>query len=252
MGGLVVGASGSAYVLIQFLPSRNPTPPNNIPIPSLTSPPQDTPSSPSSNPTTIPPQDLQTVSVLVRDSKSDLPLSDVEVEIVVKEEIVKEKTSDLGSLKVQIPKQRLGEVSISLRKSGYKPINRRLLNLSVEPDKMRTLYLEPENSEIQGNSPGTYAPKANISIKKAIFTEGEPIEVEYSGLPGKYKDSITLIDSSKSEKDRDGFETRYNVGTKGVITFDGVPPGNYEVRAYYNYREGNYYTLIGRQPLAVK
>jgi hypothetical protein len=198
-----------------------------------------------------PNQNLETVKILVRDSKSDLLLSGVEIEIVANEEVIREKTFDDGSFKVQIPKQKLREVYISLRRPGYKPILKKPTNLSVDPNKSRTFYLEPD--EGQTNSSSEYTPTATIKTKKEVYAEGEPIEVEYFGLPGKYQDLIVLTNSSTSEKNWNRYlDKRKNVGTKGNITFDGIPPGNYEIRTYYNYRPGSYFRLIGRYSIEVK
>ncbi len=186
---------------------------------------------------------------------SDSETTDLtEIKLLAKldlEEVIREKTYDDGSFKVQLPKQKLEEVYISLRRPGYKPILKKPTNLLVDPNKPRTFYLEPD--EGQPNSFSEYTPTATIKTKKEVYAEGEPIEVEYFGLPGKYKDSIVLTDASTSEKDWHRYiDNHKNVGTKGNITFDGIRPGNYEIRAYYNYRSGSYFRLIGRHSIEVK
>lgn len=217
--------------------------------PTGTTPSPTPPLSPSPPPPTPPPNvPPVTLSIIVRDLTSDITLPDVAIEIQTKEELIKEKTVQDGTFKVQIRTQVLEEVYVSLRRSGYKSITRKPINLSVDPNKARTFYLEPEIS-IKPENP-TYT--ATINTNKQIYAVGETIQVEYSELPGKYSDFISLVDSSISEKEWNRGERRDNISTQGDLTFDGMPPGSYEIRAYYNYREGRYYKLIGRFPFKVQ
>jgi hypothetical protein len=234
----ILGAIGSGYVFISVFPGQpNPSNPMPSPFPS----------------TSTPNQEMETVKIIVRDSKSDLTLSGVEVEIQTKETVINDKTVEDGTLTTQIPRQVLGEIYISLRLQDYKQITRKPINLSVEPNKLRPFYLEPSVKDgTNGDASTDFEPKAIINTKKTIYAEGEPIQVDYSGFPGKYQDLITLVNSSVSEKQWNQGEVRRNISTKGEITYDGFPPGNYEIRAYYNYKEGNYYKLIGRHPIEVK
>lgn len=111
------------------------------------------------------------------------------------------------------------------------------------------------SDNFQTNSPssvnGNVTFKAVIETEKQVYTVGEPIQIKYSGMPAQYSDFIVLVDALKAEDDFSSYSS-INTKTDGTYTFDSLPPGNYEIRAYYNYRPGNYYKLIGRRSIAIK
>ncbi len=93
-------------------------------------------------------------------------------------------------------------------------------------------------------------PSAIITVAKEVFAEGEPIRVEFSGLPGRYKDWITLVEASKADKN---YGKYIYVKKSGSVVFDGMPPGEYEIRAMYQYQPSRQYNkVIGRRSITVK
>jgi hypothetical protein len=74
---------------------------------------------------------------------------------------------------------------------------------------------------------------------KRTYFEGEPIEVEFSGLPGYSQDWITVVSATAPENAQG--EWFYTGGVKsGSHTFSGLVPGDYEVRVYFDWPDGGY------------
>ncbi len=74
---------------------------------------------------------------------------------------------------------------------------------------------------------------------KSIYRTREPIKVEYSGMPGNPFDWLTLVRASAAEDTYK--EWFYTNGKKsGSCTFKPVPPGDYEIRAYFDWPKGGY------------
>jgi hypothetical protein len=72
------------------------------------------------------------------------------------------------------------------------------------------------------------------------YTEGDAVTVTYSNLPGNDQDWISVIPASEPD-DTYGSEWFYTGGeTEGTYTFEGLAPGEYEVRVYFNWPEGDY------------
>lgn len=174
-----------------------------------------------------------------------------------------------GYVKNNIPFREYVEVTIS--KEGYQPLPITLNLYPKRDDTPFTYQLEKESSSLppspspspsKSNLPtpnqisstssspeGNSRFRAIIKLDKDVFEEGEPIRVEYSGLPGRYRDWITLIDASKPDK---AYGQRFYINKSGLVEFDGMSPGEYEIRAVYNYKSGNYNRVIGRHSLTVK
>ena len=89
--------------------------------------------------------------IVVRDSKSQETISDVQVEIQTTQEVIKERTTHNGTLTYEIPKQNLGQVLISLKKEGYQPIKRQAISELINPNEVRTFYLERTEIEPEIN-----------------------------------------------------------------------------------------------------
>jgi len=78
-----------------------------------------------------------------------------------------------------------------------------------------------------------------ISGVKPVYSKYEQVTVKYAGLPGNSQDWLTLV--SASEPDTTYGEWFYTQGQRaGSYTFKPVPPGNYEVRIYFNWPDGGY------------
>lgn len=83
--------------------------------------------------------------------------------------------------------------------------------------------------------------KAQSSLpSKASYTEGDEISVYFSGLPGNAQDWVTI--SQANLPDNQYGEYFYLKGKKqGVLNFtNALPPGDYEVRTYFNWPDGGY------------
>ena len=75
--------------------------------------------------------------------------------------------------------------------------------------------------------------------QKQVYRPGEPIVVEFAGLPGNATDWITIVSPSVSDDTYN--EWHYTEGRQsGYLTFEGLPVGEYEVRVYFNWSEGGY------------
>lgn len=78
-----------------------------------------------------------------------------------------------------------------------------------------------------------------LSSSKKTYRTGEKITISYSGMPGNAYDWITLV---KKDDPPDHYrEWFYTKGMKkGGHTFNAVNPGEYEVRAFYDWPRGGY------------
>jgi hypothetical protein len=75
--------------------------------------------------------------------------------------------------------------------------------------------------------------------QKNVYKPGEPIVVEFSGLPGYETDWITIVSAAVSDTTYN--EWYYTDGKQsGYMTFKGLSAGTYEVRVYFNWSEGGY------------
>jgi fatty acid-binding protein DegV len=78
-----------------------------------------------------------------------------------------------------------------------------------------------------------------VRTLKDFYTPGEPIEIEYSSLPGNRQDWITLVESSAPENTYG--EWFYTGGkTSGRHTFSAKSEGEYEIRLYFDWPSGGY------------
>jgi TolB-like protein len=90
----------------------------------------------------------------------------------------------------------------------------------------------------------------SIILGQFVFSGSEAVTVKYKGLLGNQYDWITLVEETTSD-DKYG-EWFYTYGkTSGSYTFKNVPPGNYEVRLYYDWPSGGY-QVQGRIKITVK
>jgi hypothetical protein len=78
-----------------------------------------------------------------------------------------------------------------------------------------------------------------VNLDQESYGVDEPITIEYEGLPGNEQDWITLVKAS--DPDDTYGEWFYTEGKEaGAYTFGGVEPGEYEVRVYYNWPDGDF------------
>jgi LCCL domain-containing protein/PAN domain-containing protein len=80
---------------------------------------------------------------------------------------------------------------------------------------------------------------AILQTNKNVYAPNEGIVVEYSGLPGNQQDWITITQASAPENT---YGQWFFTGGKqnGSLNFNGLSPGNYEARVYFNWPQGGY------------
>lgn len=106
-----------------------------------------------------------------------------------------------------------------------------------------------DRSKYASDTSSAYA-GGSITLARFVFSKGESVKVDYTGLPGSQYDWITLVEESAPE-DSYG-EWFYTYGKKsGSYTFKNVQPGTYEVRLYYDWPSGGY-QVQGRIKITVK
>lgn len=83
-------------------------------------------------------------------------------------------------------------------------------------------------------SPGVYA-----WTEQASYLPNKPITVVFRDLPGNAQDWITVV--AADTPDDHYREFYFTEGSRsGEMTFNGVSPGNYEVRTYFDWPSGGY------------
>jgi hypothetical protein len=83
--------------------------------------------------------------------------------------------------------------------------------------------------------------RADLSLKteKQVYTQNEPIVVQFRGFPGNDQDWITVVKATAASDHYDEwFYTKAKQG--GTLTFNALPPGEYEARAYFDWPKGGY------------
>jgi hypothetical protein len=98
-------------------------------------------------------------------------------------------------------------------------------------------------------APKTYPGAASLSTSRPSYAPGEPIVVRYDGLPGSAYDWVTIVEAGAAEKTYR--EWHYAEGhTGGEMTFQGLPAGEYQVRAFFDWPDGGY-VVRGRHDFSV-
>lgn len=106
-----------------------------------------------------------------------------------------------------------------------------------------------ESTESGGSGKDVNPPRTSTAIlttDRTVYSEGELIRFEYSGLKSQLTNRINLVRASHPETQVVNAIDYKDVGEKGSGEFAGLKPGRYEVRAYINYRQGYYYKLAAR------
>ncbi|MGI5817387.1 MAG: hypothetical protein ACOX9R_04745 [Armatimonadota bacterium] len=70
--------------------------------------------------------------------------------------------------------------------------------------------------------------------EQAVYTEGESITVFFSGLPGNGADWINIVPADAPDS-RWGDWKYTREKREGVLEFGALPPGEYEVRVYFDW-----------------
>ncbi|MCK4911622.1 MAG: hypothetical protein KAR83_08255 [Thermodesulfovibrionales bacterium] len=78
-----------------------------------------------------------------------------------------------------------------------------------------------------------------LSTGKDAYAPGEPVTVNYHGMPGNEQDWVTVAGALASE---DSYGEYFYTGgvTEGTMQFRGLEPGQYEVRAFHDWPNGGY------------
>jgi len=79
--------------------------------------------------------------------------------------------------------------------------------------------------------------RQTIRTSRPVYAAYEPIRVEFLGFPGNAQDWITVVKASDAPEVEGPY--RYTEGRReGTFTYAGLPPGDYEARAYFNWPAG--------------
>ena len=81
---------------------------------------------------------------------------------------------------------------------------------------------------------------AILSTDKENYNHGEVIKVIFSNAPGRDTDWICIVPSGSSVYTEGDWKNMPQGRSQGVLTFNPPAPGEYEVRAFYNYRQAGY------------
>jgi len=81
---------------------------------------------------------------------------------------------------------------------------------------------------------------AQVSTDRTEYTTDQPIVVTFSGFPGNQEDWISLSPITLPDDQYSSWWTYTSGQTSGSFTFDPLPAGRYEVRAYFNWPDGGY------------
>lgn len=80
----------------------------------------------------------------------------------------------------------------------------------------------------------------NVYTDRDVYYPGEPVRVYYSGAPGRSGDWICIVASDARDDEPGDFQYIPEGSHRGSMFFTAPPSGDYEVRAYYNYRYRGY------------
>jgi len=89
-----------------------------------------------------------------------------------------------------------------------------------------------------------------IQPDKDTYNYGEAITVHFYNAPGNYNDWICIVPVSSPDTDAGDWKYIPSGLRQGVLIFDPPSPGQYEVRAYYNY-SWNRYVVSDRYAFSV-
>lgn len=97
------------------------------------------------------------------------------------------------------------------------------------------------------------AQSATVRSAQAVYASGEPVRMQFFGLPGNDSDWITVVRADAADDSYDEQRWAYTEGRKqGTMAFDGLPPGEYEARVYFNWEENGGYEVRDRARFRVE
>jgi len=91
---------------------------------------------------------------------------------------------------------------------------------------------------------------SRVSTDKDTYAQGDQIRVHFSGAPGIGSDWICIVHAGAPDTAAGDYKYLPEGAGRGVLTFTAPGPGDYEVRAYYNYRR-NGYVVSARHTITV-
>jgi len=101
--------------------------------------------------------------------------------------------------------------------------------------EVRAFFNNSFHTEAQDNFTVEGAVNASIESAKDVYQAGEPIIVNVSGLAGNEDDWIGIYPAGASNDWENVVTWRYTGGIhEGQLTLEGVAPGNYDVRVFFN------------------
>ena len=112
--------------------------------------------------------------------------------------------------------------------------------VSIVPLLMAVLFLRP----------GVVHGAPVVWTDKEIYHEGETIQVHFAGAPGYNSDWICIAPAGAPDTEPGAYKYMPSRASQGQILFAPRPPGQYEVRVYYDYRR-NGYVVSGRHRFSV-
>ncbi len=81
--------------------------------------------------------------------------------------------------------------------------------------------------------------QTTLRTDKEVYVANENIVVEFANLPGNAKDWLTIVGANTPPETEGQFF--YTGGKKsGLLTFKGLPVGDYEVRVFYDWPAGGH------------
>ena len=89
-----------------------------------------------------------------------------------------------------------------------------------------------------------------VRTDKEIYHQGEAIRVHFTNAPGNDSDWMCIVPAGSPDTDAGDYKYMPRGFGQGFLLFDPRSPGEYEVRAYYNYRR-NGYVVSGRYAFSV-
>jgi hypothetical protein len=89
-----------------------------------------------------------------------------------------------------------------------------------------------------------------VYTDKDIYNQGEMIKVNFMKAPGIDTDWICIVPAGSSDTETEDYKYIPKGLNQGTLIFDPHQPGEYEARAYYNYRRKGY-IVSGRHTFSV-
>ncbi|MCG7852783.1 MAG: hypothetical protein MIO92_09700, partial [Methanosarcinaceae archaeon] len=89
-----------------------------------------------------------------------------------------------------------------------------------------------------------------VRTDKDIYNQGEAIRVHFTNAPGNDRDWMCIVPAGSPDTEAGDYKYMPRGLGQGFLIFNNRSPGEYEVRAYYNYSR-NGYVVSGRYTFSV-